>query len=217
MFLGAGVPVHGPVTPGNRRWHAEDVPPGVFDQDRARRLLSGLGLSDRDGDGVLDDAAGEPVRFALLTQKGHTSRERGSAVIQEDLRKVGIQVDVVALDPGALIGRFGKADYDAIYFGTAASDTDPAVNLDFWLSSGPFHIWNPGQPTPATEWERRIDELMHAQVASQDQTERKRLFDDVQRIFAERLPVLYFVAPRVIVATSGSVSVCLQVVIRCFA
>jgi peptide/nickel transport system substrate-binding protein len=92
-----------------------------------------------------------------------------------------------------------------VYFGAAASDTDPSVNLDFWLSSGAFHVWNPGQPKPATPWEAQIDDLMHKQMQTPDQAERKRLFHDVQRIFATEIPVIYFAAPKVIVATSARV------------
>ena len=96
-------------------------------------------------------------------------------------------------------------DYDAVFFGAQASDTDPAANLDFWLSRGSFHVWNPGQEQPATEWEARIDELMLQQVAAQSMAERKRLFDEVQRVFGEALPALYFAAPRVWVAMSARV------------
>ena len=38
---------------------------------------------------------------------------------------------------------------------------------------------------------------MARQIASPDEAERKRLFDEVQKIFAEHLPVVYFAAPRV--------------------
>ena len=43
---------------------------------------------------------------------------------------------------------------------------DPAMNLDFWLSSGSVHVWNPERAAPATPWERRIDELMQQQIAA---------------------------------------------------
>ena len=86
------------------------------------------------------------------------------------------------------------------------TDTDPAINPDFWFSSGSAHLWNIGQKTPATEWERRIDELMARQIASPDEAERKRLFDEVQKIFAEHLPIVYFVAPRIYVAASARVT-----------
>lgn len=206
VLLGAGVPVHGPVTPGNRIWFSSETPKYPYDPERARTLLASVGLSDRDGDGRLEDARGIPARFSLLTQKGNTARERGSAVIQEDLRKTGLTVDVVTLEANAVIDRLTRGDYDAIYFGSVASDTDPAINLDFWLSTGAFHAWNPEQQRPATQWEQRIDELMHLQVASVDQAERKRLFDQVQRVFAEQQPALYFAAPHVIIAMSSRVA-----------
>lgn len=155
---------------------------------------------------MLDTPAGRPARFALLTQKGNTLRERSAAFIQEDLRKVGLGVDVVTLEQPAVIERLTRGDYEAIYFGTQISDTDPAMNLDFWRSSGAFHAWNPGQPAPATPWERRIDELMDRQARSQDPSERVRLFADVQRVFADEQPAIYFVAPRISIATSRRVA-----------
>jgi ABC-type transport system substrate-binding protein len=59
-----------------------------------------------------------------------------------------------------------------------------------------------GQKTPATEWESRIDTIMREQAATLDLNRRHELFNDVQRIFAENVPVLYFVAPRLYYAYS---------------
>ncbi len=47
---------------------------------------------------------------------------------------------------------------------------------------------------------------MQQQVASTDLRERKRLFSRVQRIFAEELPAIYFVAPRISLAASARVT-----------
>ena len=47
---------------------------------------------------------------------------------------------------------------------------------------------------------------MAKQIASPDDDERKRLFDEVQRVFAEHEPVVYFAAPRVYVAVSSRVT-----------
>ena len=87
-----------------------------------------------------------------------------------------------------------------------ASSPDPSLNQDFWLSSGRYHFWNPGQPTPATPWERRIDELMGVQATSSDLAARQRAFAEVQQILADELPSIYFVAPRVMLATSPRVA-----------
>jgi peptide/nickel transport system substrate-binding protein len=58
------------------------------------------------------------------------------------------------------------------------------------------------QKTPATEWERRIDGLMAEQSSTLDPARRRAIFNDVQRVFAENLPVLYFAAPRLYSAYS---------------
>jgi peptide/nickel transport system substrate-binding protein len=124
-------------------------------------------------------------------------------VLSQALDALGISVDTVALDQGALMTRWSRGDYDAIYHLIMATDTDPGGNLDLWLSSGATHLWNPGQKTPATEWERRMDALMQRQAASLDEGERRRLFNEVQDILAEHLPLIVFAVPHVYVATSA--------------
>jgi peptide/nickel transport system substrate-binding protein len=205
VYLGAAVPVYGPVTPGNRVWFSEAAPKYPHDLARARALLATIGLTDRNADGMLEDAAGAPVRFSILTQGGHI-RAQTATVIQEHLRQAGIVVDVVPLDFPSIAQRWQSGDYDSIYFGFQASAMDPAMNLDYWLSSGSSHVWNPEQKTPATPWERRIDDLMQQQVAAPTLDERRRLFAEVQKIFGENLPGIYFIAPKVSVATNPRVA-----------
>ncbi len=202
VFLGAAVPVHGPITPGNKEWFWPDLPRYRFDQAKARELLAGLGLANRDADPWLEDAAGTEARFTVLAFK---SLERSAQVLKEHLGAVGVAVDVVTLETGALIERMLAGNFEAIFFNYVSSDTDPAMQRDFWLSSGSAHFWNLSQATPATPWEAQIDDLMTRQAASVDPAERVRLFRDVQRIVSEHLPALYFAAPRVYLAVSTRV------------
>jgi len=205
VFLGAGVPIWGPITPGNQMWFSPNVPRYAHSIDKAKELLAGLGLANRDADEWLEDEKGTEARFTLLTYRGNSSLERGSAVLREELRPLGIAVDVVALEQGALTERMVKGDFEAISFFFSSSNLDPAMNPDFWLSSGSAHIWNIGQATPATEWEKQIDDLMQKMMSGTDQAERKQVFDQVQKIFAENLPVIYFVAPRMYMGVSSRV------------
>ena len=205
VFLGAGVPIWGPVTPGNKNWFSPNVKRYPFSVDGAKKILAGLGLANRDADEWLEDDKGTEVRFSVLTYKGNSSLERSAAVLRDDLRPLGIAVDVSAIEQNALIDRMQKGDFDAIFFVMSASSLDPAMSMDFWLSSGSAHVWNIAQTTPATDWERAIDQLMLKQAATVDEAERKRIFDEVQRIFAEQLPALYFVAPRLYMGVSARV------------
>lgn len=206
VFLGAAEPIYGPVSPSNKTWYWTGTPAVPSDPARAKALLAGIGLADRHGDGRLEDAAGRPARFSLVVQKGRPALERGAAVIRDELQKIGLGVDVVALEGNAVVQRIMGGQYDAMYFHVPSTDTDPAITPDFWFSSGPFHLWNRQQPAPATDWERRIDELMTKQSASSDLAERKRLFDEVQQTFVAHEPVVYFAAPRIYVAVSSRIA-----------
>jgi peptide/nickel transport system substrate-binding protein len=201
VYLGAAVPIYGPVSPGNRTWYSDTAPKYPHDPAKAKALLSGLGLTDRNGDGMLEDAAGQPAQFSILAQKGNI-REQVATVIQEQLRLAGIKADVVGLDPSAMFGRFGQGEYESIYHGFQASSLDPAMNMDFWMSRGSAHVWNFGPPAP---WEQTIDDLMQKQVAATSVPERQQLFADVQKVFGENVPAICFVAPKVWVAMSRRV------------
>jgi peptide/nickel transport system substrate-binding protein len=207
VFLGAAEPVDGAlITPGNARWYAADLPRHPFDPAAAGALLASVGLVDRDGDGIREDRDGADASFTLLTMKGNSLLERGAAFVRDALGRVGLSVQLVPLEVGALIDRIERGDYEAVYFRFLTTDLDPALNMDLWLSSGGAHVWNPLQRVPATDWEREIDRLMHEQAATQDHAKRKALFDQVQRVFAEHVPVLQFAAPRIYVALSTRVA-----------
>ena len=202
VFLGEAVPIWGPITPGNRLWFTPNLPRYAHDDVKARAMLRDLGLQDRDGNGVIEDAAGTEARFTVLVQRGLAYLERGTMMLREELGGVGIALDIAPLETGAVVERLLACNYDAIYFKASATDLDPAGNMDFWLSSGSGHFWNFQQKTPATAWEAEIDALMTKQAATLDLAARREIFNDVQQIFAENLPALYFVAPRMYVAHS---------------
>ena len=204
VYLGAGVPVFGVVSPGNRQWYAPPSSDG-FDPARARLLLSGLGLVDRNGDGVLEDRSGAAARFSVISLQSDSIRMKTVAVMQSQLRRLGILVDSVGLDAGAIVQRWASGEYDAIYFGVEATSYDPDNNLDFWLSSGSFHVWNPGQSSPATDWERRVDTLMQREARTADPLARQALFRETQAVHAAHVPVICFAAPRLSIAMSPRV------------
>ena len=202
VYLGAGTVVDGPITPANKAWHADGLPQYGYDPAKARALFTEAGLKDADGDGLFDGPKGRPFTIELLTQRGHALRERGAAVIAADLQKAGVTVDVVALDLPALVERITSGNYDAVYFSVTQGDTDPSANLDYWLSSGSFHVWHPKQAKPSTPWEAEIDRLMQELTALTDARERQARFVRVQQILATEVPAIYFAAPSLYTATT---------------
>lgn len=205
VFLGAAEPIDGPITSGNREWFMPDLPKTEHDVARAKALLGSIGLTDRNGDGTLEDKAGREARFSILTQKGHTVLEQSVAVLREQLGKVGLKVDVVPLEQSAMLEKFFKGDYEAMYFFILADSFDPARNLDFWMSSGDFHLWQPSLKKPVRAWEATIDDLMQRESTTMDRAEARRLFAEAQKTLADHLPIIYFAAPQVTIAMSSRV------------
>jgi len=218
VFLGAAVPVWGPITPGNKIWFSPNVLRYPPDVNKAKEVLKSIGLEDRNGNGIVEDAQGHEARFTVITQRGIGWFERGTNELRTQLARAGIALEVAPIDNGALIKRMLSSDYEAIYYRPLTTDLDPASNMDFWLSSGSGHFWNlpdqtsPGRKGPAPqeegaaqEWESRIDMLMAEQASTVDLERRKQIFNEVQKTFAENLPVLYFVAPRLYYAHNARV------------
>jgi peptide/nickel transport system substrate-binding protein len=127
-------------------------------------------------------------------------------LIQDDLQKIGIHVNVVTLDFPSLIERMTQSfDYEAIILGLTNVDLDPSGEMNVWLSSSENHQWNPQQKTPETAWEAEIDRLMRAQAASTDLKRRKEAFDRVQEIVVEQEPFIFLINKNSLSAVSSAV------------
>ncbi|HUI81657.1 MAG TPA: ABC transporter substrate-binding protein [Bryobacteraceae bacterium] len=180
------------VPASNRAWNNPALKPPPFDPNAAQKLLFSAGF--RLDKGELRDTAKHPVQFSIITNAGSSSRERLGVLIQQDLERIGIHVRLITLDFPSLIERITRTfDYEACLLGMVNDDLDPNSQMNVWLSSGPSHLWYPGEKTPATEWEAEIDKLMVQQSRETKTALRKKAFDRVQEIVAEQVPVIFLV------------------------
>jgi peptide/nickel transport system substrate-binding protein len=201
VYKGHATPSEGPISPANKFWFNTALQPHPYDVASALRRLEQAGFRRRDG--MLYDHDGHAVEFSLATNAGNRSREQMAAMIQQDLRAIGIRVSVVTLDFPSLIERMTQTfQYEACLLGLTNLDLDPSAQMNVWLSSASNHQWNPSQPTPATAWEAEIDQLMRAQARETVAAKRKQLFDRVQEIVWEQEPFLYLVDKNSLVAFS---------------
>ena len=138
-----------------------------------------------------------------------------ATLIQQDLVGIGIKLNVVTLDFPSLIDRMTHTyDYEACLLGFVNDDLDPNSEMNVWLSSSENHQWNPKQKTPATPWEADIDRLMRTQASTLDDNQRKKYYDQVQRIVWEQEPFIYLVNRNALSAISTSVQNAHPVVLR---
>jgi peptide/nickel transport system substrate-binding protein len=204
VYRGRATPLWGHVPPGNRLWVNRSLPKPGRSVDRARALLRTAGFSWR-ANGTLVDKDGQPVEFTIVTNTGNTERIQIATIIQDDLKQLGMRVGVVTLELRAVLDRLlTTSDYEACVLGLGGGDGDPSSEMNVWLSSGSTHLWNLGQRQPATAWEAEIDMLMREQLGVRDVQLRKRLYDRVQELVAQNLPIVSLVSPSVLAgATKG--------------
>lgn len=209
VYQGRGAALWGPVTPGNRRWVDANITHQPHSIDHARQLLREAGFkwaSGVSGDSALLDADGSPVEFTILTSSSNADRTKMATLIQDDLKQLGMRVQVVPLEFRSLLDRITQTkEYDACVVGLVSFDADPNSDMNVWLSSGGTHIWNPSQAHPATAWEREIDRLMEEQLTVTGYEQRKKLYDRVQEILAEFQPMIFLASPDILVAARNTI------------
>ena len=206
VYSGRATPLWGHVTPGNKLWGDAQLPHPAKSLERARALLKSAGFSWK-ADGSLADSRGSPVEFSILTSSSNAQRTKMATMIQDDLAQLGMKVHVVALEFGAVVNRLMKThDYEACIMGLASGDADPTPEMNVWLSSGDTHLWHPKESQPATPWEAEIDGLMQQQLITLDYAKRKRLYDQVQEIIAQNVPIICLASPNVLVAAKNRVA-----------
>jgi peptide/nickel transport system substrate-binding protein len=124
-------------------------------------------------------------------------------VIQEDLAKLGIKMNVVPVEANAAGAAANETyNYEALLFGLTVSGIEPTTYANFLLSGADTHQWQPSQKTPATEWEARIDKLFAEQAGEGDPQKRAATFNEIQRIMAEESPVIPIVARHIVSAAN---------------
>jgi peptide/nickel transport system substrate-binding protein len=199
VYRGRATPLWSHVPPGNALWVNRAIPHPPRSLDGARGLLRAAGFSWTP-QGALLDPRGDPVEFSIVTNAGNHERLGMATIIQDDLHQLGMNVHVVTLELRALVDRLLKShDYDACVLGLGNGDASPSAEMNVWLSSGGSHLWHPEQTQPATPWEAEIDALMRRQLTTLDGTARKRLYDRVQSLVAENLPLIVLASPNVLV------------------
>lgn len=203
VYQGRATPIWSHVSPGNRAWFHAELPRPARSLERARELLLSAGFGWKDE--VLIDANGVPVALTLVTNSSNSERVQIMTIVQEDLRQLGMDVQVVPLEFRALLDRILETkDYDVCVLGLGGGDVDPNPLMNVLLSSGGSHLWNPGQSEPATAWEAEIDRLMTEQATVLDHDERKAIYDRVQELMADELPLVPLVSPNILVGAKSN-------------
>jgi len=206
VYLGRAAALATPVAGGNKLWIDQNLPRPVRSVAAARDLLASDGYKWA-SDGALLDPQGSHVGFSIVVSSSNPERMQTATLVQDDLKQLGMQVEIVPLEMRSILDRVTRTyDYEVGLLAMATGDADPNPDLDTWLSSGANHWWRPSGKSPATPWESEIDGLMRRQLVTSKYEDRKRMFDRVQELLAENMPLIPLVSPDILTGARRSLA-----------
>jgi peptide/nickel transport system substrate-binding protein len=164
------------------RAQAQDVP-------RARRLLSEAGWADSNGDGILD-RGGRPLSLAVNVPSTSAARRQIAVQAQEQLRQVGIALEVLVLERPVWQERHTTGNFD-IGFGSATQDPTPAGLTQSWSCRGGSNVARYCNPV--------VDSLMLRATLSTTEDVAPIWREVLERVEADA-PAAFLFAPIAVVA-----------------
>jgi peptide/nickel transport system substrate-binding protein len=126
IWDGIGIVAKGPMNPESP---ASDpaLKPIAFDPEKGKALLAEAGWLDRNGDGVLENADGDPFEFEYTYATGGEISERLARFVKDSCAKAGIVVVTRPVDWSRYQEILKLRDFDAITlaWGSNAPESDP--------------------------------------------------------------------------------------------
>lgn len=187
-----------------------------FDPDAALTMLAEAGFVDDDDDPstplvATEDALyaepGTPFRFSIRYQTGDVSVDAATTIMQDLLGRIGIEVELISLEFGALVGELLQQEFDAIFLNwtnlPTDSDARPQFNPEFDIPGSGFNFVSYNNPEMSELMAAAIDP---AQTEGCDIDARRAIYSQVQQIQRDTLPYLFIYAPTTVIAVSSDVT-----------
>lgn len=180
LYHGTARAMSGPFTPDDFAYNPT-VPVVRYDPAGARALLTNAGWLDSNRDGVLD-RGGKPLRITLLSMAGSASTMQFTQMLQAEVKKIGVDLQLETLEPSAAIQRILSGNYEAAYLGFDL-DNDP----------DPFNVLHSSQFPPRGQnfsyyANAEVDRLIEEARRQLDRSRRKDLYWRLHEIVAEDQP-----------------------------
>jgi peptide/nickel transport system substrate-binding protein len=157
--------------------YSADVPTYHYDPERARQLLDTAGYPNVNG-----------VRFHLMMKTSTDENTRLMvAVLQQQLRLVQIQLDVRTYEFGTFFADVSRGAFQFYSLRWIGGNEDPDI-FEYAFHSSKF---TPNGANRSFYSNPQVDALIDRALSELDQSKRKQLYAQLQRILAEDLPSIY--------------------------
>jgi peptide/nickel transport system substrate-binding protein len=183
--------------------HPSNVQPLERDSAEAVRLLERAGWSDRDGDGVRENADGEPLRFTILASNDQLRRSVVE-VVQSHLAAVGVSADIRIAEFQTMIAAHRGRDFDAIFTNWILDN--------FQVAAAPFALFHsteadkPGSANRSTVRDAILDSLIDRAILSTDADEQQSIWRDMTLRLQETQPLTFMFWLNELAAYNGALS-----------
>ena len=158
-----------------------------------------------DKKGHLLDKYGNHVEFDLFTNAGNTEREAIGVMVKQDLEDLGMKVNFKPVEFNTLVNKLvNTLDWDMVIMGLTGSPLEPNGGKNVWMSDGTLHMFNQrlegDENSSRFDWEKEIDDVYVKGALATSFKERKKYYDEYQRIAYEQKPFIYIYSPIIITA-----------------
>ncbi|MBM4113271.1 MAG: hypothetical protein FJ253_07835 [Phycisphaerae bacterium] len=189
IWDGIGMVAKGPFNPEGPASNPA-VEPWAYDPAKARELLKEAGWEDRNGDGVLENAAGEKFQFEFTYSAAGEIAERIGRFIKDAYTKAGIICETRPVDWSAYQSITKARDFDAIIMSWAASAPESDVKQMFHSESTAKGMDNWMQWRSA-EADRIIDKARR----TVNDEERMLIWQELEALLADEQPYTFVRVP----------------------
>ncbi len=180
----------------------------------AAEALDAIGIKDSDGDGVRNLTAGKNFEFSLTHAADSSVAPAMGAIIQNDLKQLGIRVNLRGVAGNTVLGTGQAGNFDSILL-TFGDQPDPQLRKDIWQPGRGLNYWRKSlQPTKPNDpintknmfsYEKRIYQIFDEAERLGDQSRRKALYDEWQVLFAKYMPVILITKPDVLAVANNRI------------
>lgn len=181
FLLGLGAPGLGSVAPGNWAYNA-NLEPYTYDPDLARQILADAGWVDANGDGIVE-RDGVEARVTAETNAGNVMREDYCTYQQAALLDIGIDWQCEFKEWSVIVNDASTGNFEAIQPQWAGATVEPDELYQAFHTEGSNNMGHYSNP--------EVDELLTQGRTTVNIDERKAIYDRIQEIIHEELPVSY--------------------------
>lgn len=185
LLAGYGEPAHGMIPPWSPMY--TEMNPLPYDTAAAKRLLAEAGWTDRNGNGIVENAQGEPFRFTLLTNQSSQLRVDIATVVQQQLRQIGVDAQVRTAEFQSMLQQHKGRDYDAIIsawiLDTFKVDPTPLFSCE--------QARTPGSANRTGYCNPQADQLIQRGLRTTDPARAKQTWAEFERVLQRDQPLTF--------------------------